>query len=119
MANISTSVSSSNVLGRRRRRTDPDSLYTRNAKLYVDQRDGQQKLDYQPPTITQNVSDEVVEVFPEESWRPDLLASRVYNGRHFLARVIMRANDLFHVSELQAGMKVKIPELARIQGTIV
>lgn len=115
LSNSTTSV----VKGTRRAKFDPDSLYRRNGKFYVDNRDSILKLDYQPPIFDQNSSDEVFIVLPEESWRPDLFAARVYDGRHFLARVIMRFNKLFHVSEFQTGMAIRCPLLARIEGTLI
>lgn len=96
-----------------------DSRYLRNGKIYIDVRDNNQKWNYQPPTINADPTDIVETVLPQEMWRPDLIAARVYNGRHFLSWVIMRANKLFHVREIIPGMALRIPSLSRIEGVFI
>jgi len=100
-------------------RMGPDSRYLRNGEIYVDQRDSDQKWNYQPPTINPDPTDLIELVLPQEAWRPDLIAARVYNGRHFLAWVIMRANKFFHVRQIIPGLAVRIPSLARLEGNII
>jgi len=100
-------------------RFDPDSRYRRNSVLYVDDKDDKRKVNYQPPTIASDPSDDVITVLPAEKWRPDLIANRVYGGRHFLSWVIMRTNMLFHVREIVPGIQLRIPKLNRISGSVV
>jgi hypothetical protein len=97
----------------------PYSRYARNATVYRDQANEALKLDYQRPTILPDDSDTLVEVLPEETWRPDLLAARVYGGRHQLTWVLQVFNSMFHVREFQAGTLVRVPSLIRLQGTIL
>lgn len=97
----------------------PYSRYTRNATTYRDQANEALKLDYQRPTILPDESDILVEVLPEEAWRPDLLAARVYGGRHQLMWVLQVFNSLFHVRDFQPGTLVRVPSLVRLQGTIL
>lgn len=101
------------------RKLDPDSRYVRCGRTYVDPRDGTRKIDFQPPPLRPDPSDDVVEVLPEEAWRPDLVAGRAYDGRYFLGWVIMRANKLFHVSEVTAGIKLRVPRLSRLKGSLI
>jgi len=95
------------------------SRYTRCAKVYRDLNTDDLKLDYQRATIGPDESDTVVEVLPGEAWRPDLLAARVYGGKHQLAWVLQVFNSMFHVRDFQAGTAVRVPSMIRLRGSLL
>ena len=97
----------------------PYSRYARNATTFRDQATDALKLDYQRPTILPDESDTLVEILPQEAWRPDLLATRVYGGRHQLMWVLQIFNSMFHARDFQAGVLVRVPSIIRLQGTIL
>jgi len=95
------------------------SRYLRNSKIYRDDSTNALKIDYQRPVILPNDSDTMVEVKPEEAWRPDLIAERVYNGRSELGWVLQVYNSIFHVRDFQPGVMIRVPALNRLQGTVL
>lgn len=95
------------------------SRYLRNSTIYRDTNTDNLKIDYQRPAISSNDSDTIVEIKPEEAWRPDLIAERVYNGKQELGWVLHIYNSMFHVRDFQAGVLIRVPALNRLQGTIL